>query len=88
MEKVSTGIDLYDLMEDSIYEAEVKCFEEYYGNAMNNGVDKKELDKIMAEIIPFLDNLKKHFYESIDIRLSVISEAYEEDKEKEENILA
>lgn len=88
MEKVSTGIDLYDLMEDSIYEAEVKCFEEYYGNAMKNGIDKKELAKIMAEIIPFLDNFKKHFYESIDIRLSVISEVYEEDKEKEENILA
>lgn len=88
MEKVSTGIDLYDLMGDSMDEAEVKCFEEYYGNAMNNGADKKELDKTMAEIIPFLDNFKKHFYESIDIRLSVASEAYEEYKEKEEEILA
>ena len=88
MEKVSTGIDLYDLMGDSIDEAEIKCFEEYYGSAMKNGTDKKELAKTMAEIIPFLDNFKKHFYESIDIRLSVISEAYEEDKEKEENILA
>ena len=88
MEKVSTGINLYDLMADSIDEAEVKCFEEYYGNAMKNGADKKELAKTMAEIIPFLDNFKKHFYKSIDISLSVISEDYEEDKEKEEEILA
>ena len=88
MEKVSTGIDLYDLMGDSMDEAEIKCFEEYYGNAMKNGADKKELAKTMAEIITFLDNFKKHFYKSIDIRLYVISESYEEDKEKEGEILA
>lgn len=88
MEKVSTGINLYDLMGDSMDEAEIECFEEYYEKAMKKGADENELDKTMADIITFLDNFKKHFYKSIDIRLSVISEAYEEDKEKEEEILA